>query len=93
LLQCAAAAAAAGNSGPFWEMLVLLACCDKSTIVALEAIKGLAGVLGGFWRFVSASYQGAGRLLCCANLFVMCLSRVVLQHAMRSTFCECAVCA
>lgn len=24
-------------------MLVLLACCDKSTIVALEAIKGLAG--------------------------------------------------
>jgi hypothetical protein len=33
----------AGNSGPFWEMLVLLACCDKSTIVALEAIKGLAG--------------------------------------------------
>uniref|UniRef100_A0A383W189 SH3 domain-containing protein n=1 Tax=Tetradesmus obliquus TaxID=3088 RepID=A0A383W189_TETOB len=32
-----------GNSGPFWEMLVLLACCDKSTIVALEAIKGLAG--------------------------------------------------
>lgn len=35
---------AAGNSGPFWEMLVLLACCDKSTIVALEAIKGLAGL-------------------------------------------------
>lgn len=34
---------AAGNSGPFWEMLVLLACCDKSTIVALEAIKGLVG--------------------------------------------------
>eukprot|EP00882_Tetradesmus_deserticola_P018649 GHRQ01020029.1.p1 GENE.GHRQ01020029.1~~GHRQ01020029.1.p1 ORF type:complete len:407 (+),score=161.44 GHRQ01020029.1:535-1755(+) len=32
-----------GNSGPFWEMLVLLACCDKSTIVALEAIKALAG--------------------------------------------------
>ncbi|WIA41108.1 hypothetical protein OEZ86_004737 [Tetradesmus obliquus] len=32
-----------GNSRPFWEMLVLLACCDKSTIVALEAIKGLAG--------------------------------------------------
>ncbi|KAF6252279.1 hypothetical protein COO60DRAFT_1704362 [Scenedesmus sp. NREL 46B-D3] len=32
-----------GNDGPFWEMLVLLACCDKSTIVALEAIKALAG--------------------------------------------------
>jgi hypothetical protein len=43
VVDCSAAAAA-GNSGPFWEMLVLLACCDKSTIVALEAIKGLAGM-------------------------------------------------
>jgi hypothetical protein len=46
VLHLAAAAAIAGDSGPFWEMLVLLACCDKSTIVALEAIKGLAGGLG-----------------------------------------------
>eukprot|EP00879_Flechtneria_rotunda_P022502 GHRR01023753.1.p1 GENE.GHRR01023753.1~~GHRR01023753.1.p1 ORF type:complete len:1357 (+),score=559.90 GHRR01023753.1:692-4762(+) len=32
-----------GNVGPFWEMLIVLACSDKSTIVALEAIKALAG--------------------------------------------------
>eukprot|EP00878_Enallax_costatus_P001838 GHUV01001996.1.p1 GENE.GHUV01001996.1~~GHUV01001996.1.p1 ORF type:complete len:1153 (+),score=396.09 GHUV01001996.1:337-3795(+) len=35
--------AGVGNSAPFWEMLVLLACCDKSIIVALEAIRSLAG--------------------------------------------------
>ncbi|KAF8062701.1 SPAC3H8.02 [Scenedesmus sp. PABB004] len=35
--------AGVGNAAPFWEMLVLLACCDKSTIVAMEAIKALAG--------------------------------------------------
>lgn len=40
-------------------MLVLLACCDKSTIVALEAIKALAGAPYPTAASISAPAAGA----------------------------------
>lgn len=46
-----------GNSAVFWQMLTLLACCDKSTVVALEAIKALAGAS---YPIASNSISSAG---------------------------------
>lgn len=31
------------SAAPFWQALIIMACCDKSTLVAMEAIKALAG--------------------------------------------------